>query len=229
MPINTAHNGAVSDRSKPAVSFTIDHIIVTAHDAGGNTISQNVTNGGTAGDGSPSNPVLPFGVVGIDQGGFITMEVAITFGDTGGSKRPAGGSLVMLTVDEYEFEGPPGQVVQMLTHHENPNHPNAGIDEMVGSIGFFQDAQGGAYGWDAPYYVPFPRGGGSPALAGAQGQFPIPDMLMITAEEILEGGQPESIGQFQFDRGTIHVIDLNTGVYVQGPQDNFTFNIRIVP
>ena len=228
MPINTAHNGAVSDRSKPAVSFNIDHIVVTAHDIGGMQISQTVTNGGTAGSGSPSNPVLPYSIVGIDQGGFISMEMAITFGDTGGSKRPAGGSLVILTTDEYVF-GTPGQVIQMLTHQENPNHPNAGIDEMVGSIGFFQDALSGNFGWDEPYYVPVPRPGGDNALAGAQNLFIIPDMLMITAEEILEGGQPESTGQFQVDRGTIHVIDLNTGVYVRGPQDNFTFNIRIVP
>ena len=56
MPISVAHNGAVSDRSKPNVTFTIDHVIVEAYDSGNNMVPQNVVNGGTAGLGSGPSP-----------------------------------------------------------------------------------------------------------------------------------------------------------------------------
>ena len=229
MPINTAHNGAVSDRSKPAVSFTIDHIVVTAFDGGGISIAQLVANGGTAGTGTGSSPVLPVSSIGLEQGGRIELSMAITFGDTGGSKRIAGGDLFLMGTNEYLLGGAPGHVFNMLSHHENPEHPIAQGD-ITGSIGFFEQARNGTWGFAEAYASPYPAPGGEVVVAGQQatpdGSF---ERLMIRPEEVVEGGAVESIGQFRIERESIFCIDQNTGVYMVGPTDNFTFNIRIIP
>ena len=229
MPINTAHNGAVSDRSKLAVSFNIDHIVVAAFDISNASITQTVTNGGTAGTGTLSNPVLPISAIGLEEGGRIELSMAITFGDTGGSKRIAGGDLVLMGSNEANFGGQPGHVFNMISHHENPEHPIAQGD-ITGSIGFFEEARNGTWGFGEPYASPYPGPGGVVVVAGQQA---IPDgsfeRLRIRPEEVVEGGAPESIGQFRIERESIFCVDQNTGVYMQGPTDNFTFNIRIVP
>ena len=229
MPISTAHNGAVSDRSKLAVSFNIDHIVVTAFDIGGASIAQTVTNGGTAGTGTGSNPALPVSLIGLEAGGRIELSMQLTFADTGGSQRATGGNLILMGSNEAAFGGAPGHVINMLSHHENPEHPIAQGD-LTGSIGFFQEARNGTFGFAEPYATTFPGPGGVTVVAGQQfipdGSF---DRLLIRPEEIVEGGALESIGQFRLERESIFCVDEKTGVYMQGPTDNFTFNIRITP
>lgn len=228
MPISVAHNGAVSDRSKLAVTFTIDHVIVEAYDISNSLISQNVTNGGTAGLGSGPSPALPLAVVGEDNGGRMELALAITVSNTGGSKRATGGGLVLAMANEIS-NGSPGQVINMLSHHENPEHPIAQGD-LTGSIGYFQDARDGTWGWDGPYAAPYPRPGGANLVGGQQTTtLGSSDILRIQPEEITEGGALESIGQFRIERESLYVYDEKTGAYMVGPSDNFTFNIRIIP
>ena len=137
--------------------------------------------------------------------------------------------MTIMMTSEINFDGAPGQVINMLSHHENPEHP-IGQGDLTGSIGYFQDARDGTWGWDGPYAAPYPRPGGASITAGQQTTtLGSSDILRIVPEEITEGGALESIGQFRIERESLYVFDPKTGAYKLGPSDNFTFNIRIVP
>ena len=95
MPINTGHNGAVSDRSKVAITFTIDEVQITAEDMGGNPLDLG------AGPGAPITLVsgqtlgvdagTPFslGAAGGPGQGFLNFNWVFSATQSGGSKRAA--------------------------------------------------------------------------------------------------------------------------------------------
>lgn len=238
MPISTAHNGAVSDRSKVAISYRIDEVKITAQDMGGNPLDLG------AGPGAPITLVsgqtlgvdagTPFslGAAGGPGQGFLIFNWVFTPSQSGGSKRAAGANLYCVNVGIYGGGAATVGVVA-ATHSGNPNNPYIGqtIDGLPGegrhSIGRWGDQNhGNEYdsGIDDGQY-------GALALVSgtSTAPFAMQDRFIITGDPIDGGGMLDATGQFKVMDDQLIAGDLITGAYVLGPNDGFTFNVKIVP
>ena len=248
MPINIAHNGAVSDRSKREgtgpISFSFTGVSILAIgnsgplDLGAGTgVEVKIGPGDTLGvdpilgTSTPTNAVS-IGALGGPGAGLLSFTFHM-LGDGGlGSKRNTlYKSFGITTATEYDGD-PFSSQLEFLTSHQNPNNPYLGqfIDGIEGEVRHSIGRWGNeAFGNE--YQSSFPRQGGSSIGRGDppfETNFGNRDDFIIFCDAISEGGQSDATGIFRIKRGGLIVFDEFTGQKLEVPTNDFEFSIKVV-
>jgi len=248
MPINIAHNGAVSDRSKRegpgAISFSFTGVSIMAMgnsgplDLGaGVGFEAKIGPGQTLGvdpilgTSTPTNAVS-IGALGGPGVGFLNFTFHM-LGDGGlGSKRTTQYKTFGITT-ATEYDGDPlSSQLEFLTSHQNPANPylNQFIDGIEGEVRH-SIGRWGNEDFGNEYQSTFPRPGGSQISRGDppfETNFGVRDDFIIFCDAISEGGQSDATGIFRINRGGLVVFDEFTGQYLEVPTNDFEFSIKVV-
>ena len=246
MPINIAHNGAVSDRSKREttgpLSFAFSGVSILAVGAGGMIdlgggpgVEVKIGPGDTLGvsnilgTSTATNPVS-IGALGGPGQGFLQFTFHMEGNGGLGSKRSSSGKdFTLQEVNDRAGFAFTSQL-EFVTSHENPNNPNLGstIDGLPGeirhSIGNWQN---GDFGTE--YQSSFPRPGGSSLLRdGITTNIGHRDAFVIFCDAVSEGGMSDATGIFRINRGGLIMSDANTGQEIEAPTNHFEWSIKVV-
>ncbi len=238
MPISTAHNGAVSDRSKLAITFQIDSLQITAETMGGNPLDIGAGPGGpitlASGQTLGVDAGTPFsvGTAGGPGQGVLVFNWVFSATQSGGSMRATGADLYCVNVGVYEgMDATAGMRAE--THSASPSNPYIGstIDGMPGeerhSIGVWS---GQFHGNEFDSGIDDAQHGVLQLTSGAAtAPFPQRDRFTITGEPVIAHGMPDAIGHFKVFDAALIAGDLKTGAYAIGPNDGFTFSVKIIP
>lgn len=246
MPINIAHNGAVSDRSKRfgpgLVTFTFDSVSIIAEGTGGALdlglgagVPVTIADGETLGvdnhlGTSTATNAVSIAALGGPGAGYIFFTFTMTADGGRGSKR-SDNNKVFSIIEINEHQGnAPAAVLFHMTGQGNPQNPLIGQDfsgiggEMRHDIGMFQQETFGNN-----YSSRFPRPGGSSLnRTGLQTSFGHRDFFTIFCDAISEEGASDATGIFRFERGTLVVSDPFSGKEFV-VENSFEFNIKVVP
>ena len=245
MPINIAHNGAVSDRSKREgtgpMTFSFTGVSILAIGGSGPLdlgagvgLEVKIGPGQTLGvdpilgTSTPTNAVS-IGALGGPGVGVLSFTFHMLGGGGLGSKRNIlYKSFGITTASEYAGE-PLTSQLQFLTSHQNPNNPYLGqtIDGIEGEIRH-SIGQWGNQDFGNEYQSTFPRPGGSSISRGFETNFGHRDDFIIFCDAISEGGHSDATGIFRINRGNLIVFDEFTGQKLEVPTNDFEFSIKVV-
>jgi len=208
--LSAASSGSASDATKTNPSFTVNKVSVQPYDAMMNPMAPfTLANGATSAAQS---------LGGISQWSFA---VNITIGSSSGGGR-ANNHDALLTFDgAYSSHGAAEDVV--LVHNGNSNHPSAaGFTAHAGD--FTPAGREGDLTWGGN----FPTGVISTAC-GTQADRNIEQVIVANNPELGLPHLPTATATFLVESNSMEVLDLNTGRYITGPSDNFTFNLLLNP
>lgn len=209
--MSAAASASASDRTKVDPSFTVTQVEVTPYDISNAPQAPfRLTNGTTSSPQTVSN-ILKW-----------EFSIEIDLAASSGGGRAADHAANISFAGAFTTDGATENVV--LVHQGNVNHPEAG----------------GSFAAHAGDFTP----GGRNANDPAGGNFPTGTITtncgttrFNAIEQPVMAGNPElgqphlltAVATFRIEQGTIEVFDNNTGRYVFGPTDNFTFNLALQP
>ena len=208
--MSAAASASASDSTKVDPSFTVTQVEVTPYDpVNAPQAPFRLTNGQTS---APQ-------VVSITSKWEFSIEIDLAASTGGG--RAADHAANISFAGAFTTDGATETVV--LVHHGNAAHPEAG-----GFSAHAGDFTPGGRQANDPAGGNFPSG--TIATTCGLTRFHAIEQPVVAGNPEL--GQPHlqtAVATFRIEQDSIEVFDNNTGRYVFGPTDNFTFNLALQP
>lgn len=221
--LSVASSGSASDSTKTSPSFSIASVVIGTllpdhqpFPAIGNPPAAETTigNGQNASDISHAALGPP--------GGFVFTDLNVAVGASGGRAGPGGQQL--RPTDSPHTIQPVGATASISHTNFNPGDHTTLFD--IHGQGFAPSFAGNPQ--ETQINGLHPSMGPTSDLAPGTHRLMNHGFLTLQHDDIFNGVIPVSRAEFEVVQNSILVQDENTGMYIVGPTDNFTFNLRLV-
>lgn len=214
--LSTASSGSASDSTKTNPSFsiasfvigTLDHLSIPVPAIGtGPSLPETTIGGGAVA------PDISHALIGA-QGGFVFTQMNVTVGNSGGSTS---GGQQLRPNDSLHTIRPKDTMTQILQTNFDPTN-SATLFALSGQ-GYVPSANG-----SPPETQIVGTTGVSPGTHKQQNV----GKLVVDHPEVFNSIIPQGRAEIEVAQNSILVQDENTGMYIVGPTDAFTFTLNLV-
>lgn len=151
----------------------------------------------------------------------FTFAIEISIGSSSGGGRAADHDCALSFDGAYTVDGAAEDVI--IVHNGHEQHPEgAGFTQHCGD--FTPPGRAADLPWGGNFVS-----GSYDTNCGTTAARDIENTILLDNPELQAGILPTVTAPFRIEQGAIEVFDKNTGRYITGPADNFTFNLLLNP